>query len=109
MRPAAFMRRQRPDVFADRSIMTTWRNLTKGTVKDYTKIARLSQMTRARVTQIMYLKYLAPDLQEQLVELPMQHGKDPMSEKELRRIAMIPDWTKQRWFCVQIFTVRHYC
>lgn len=70
--------------------------IEQGIVKDYAEIARLSQMTRARVTQIMYLKYLAPDLQEQLVELPMQHGKDTVSEKELRRIAMIPDWPTQR-------------
>ena len=70
--------------------------IEQGVVKDYAEIARLAQMTRARVTQIMYLKYLAPDLQEQLVGLPMQHGKDPVSEKELRRIAMIPDWAVQR-------------
>ena len=70
--------------------------IAQGAVKDYAEIARLSHMTRARVTQIMYLKYLAPDIQEQLVELPMQHGKDLVSEKDLRRIAMISDWTLQR-------------
>jgi len=70
--------------------------IAQGAVKDYAEIARLSHMTRARVTQIMYLKYLAPDLQEQLVELPMQHGKDPVSEKDVRRIAMFPDWMTQR-------------
>ena len=35
--------------------------IAQGAVKDYAEIARLSHMTRARVTQIMYLKYLAPD------------------------------------------------
>ena len=65
-------------------------------VKDYAEIARLSHMTRARVTQIMYLKYLAPDLQEQLVDLPMQHGKDQLSENDVRRIALIPEWAMQR-------------
>jgi hypothetical protein len=65
-------------------------------VKDYAEIARLSHLTRARVTQIMYLKYLAPDLQEQLVDLPMQQGKDPVSENDVRRIALIPEWAMQR-------------
>ena len=67
-----------------------------GLVKDYAEIARLSHLTRARVTQIMYLKYLAPDIQEQLIELPMQHGRDLLSENDVRRIAMEPDWATQR-------------
>lgn len=70
--------------------------IEQGMVKDYAEIARLAQMTRARVTQIMYLKYLAPDIQERIALLPQSHGKDPISEKELRRIAMIPDWVMQR-------------
>jgi hypothetical protein len=70
--------------------------IAQGAVKDYAEIARLAQMSRARVAQILTLKFLAPEIQEQLTELPMQHGKDPMSEKELRRIAMIPDWAMQR-------------
>jgi len=70
--------------------------IEQGIVKDYAEIARLAHMTRARVSQIMYLKYLSPDIQEQLVDLPIQHGKDPVSEKDLRRIAMIPDWATQR-------------
>ncbi|MHB9109501.1 MAG: hypothetical protein ACYDCO_20805 [Armatimonadota bacterium] len=44
----------------------------------------------------MTLKSLAPDIQEQLAELPMQHGKDPISEKEVRKITVIHDWAMQR-------------
>jgi hypothetical protein len=65
-------------------------------VKDYAEIAQSAHMTRARVTQIMYLKFLAPDLQEQLVELPMQQGKDQLSENDVRQIALIPEWAMQR-------------
>lgn len=70
--------------------------IVQGAVKDYAEIARLSQMTRARVTQIMYLKYLSPDIQEEIAWLPYSHGKDELQEKELRRIAMMPDWEVQQ-------------
>ncbi len=65
-------------------------------MKDYAEIARLAQMTRARVTQIMYLKYLAPEIQEQIALLPQSHGQDPITEKQLRRIEMIADWQQQQ-------------
>jgi len=70
--------------------------IEQGAVKEYAEIARLAQMTRARVTQIMYLKYLAPAIQERIAQLDMTAEKDPISEKQLRRIARIPDWDRQR-------------
>jgi hypothetical protein len=70
--------------------------IEQGAVKDYAEIARLAQMTRARVTQIMYLKYLAPEIQEQIALLPQSHGQDPITEKQLRRIEMIADWQQQQ-------------
>src|SRR2546425_11215479 len=42
-----------------------------GVVKDYAEIARLTGLTRARVTQIVNLTLLAPDLQEAIL-LPRQ-------------------------------------
>src|SRR5262245_15082590 len=42
--------------------------LRKGEVKDYAELARLGHVTRARVTQIMNLLNLAPDLQEQILQ-----------------------------------------
>src|SRR5262245_16695606 len=41
-----------------------------GEVRDYAHAARLGQVTRARVAQIMGLLNLAPDLQEALLFLP---------------------------------------
>lgn len=70
--------------------------IEQGVVKDYAEIARLAQMSRARVAQILTLKFLAPDIQERITLLPQSHGKDSISEKQLRRIAMIPDWHQQR-------------
>lgn len=70
--------------------------IAQGAVKDYAEIARFSHMTRARVTQIMYLKYLAPDIQEAIAEQSRIYGRDLVSEKDLRKIAQITLWHAQR-------------
>ena len=71
------------------------RLIAQGDIRDYAEIARLTQLSRARVTQIMTLKFLAPDIQERIALLPQSYGKDLISEKQLRRIAMIPEWERQ--------------
>ena len=40
------------------------------TIPDYAAVARRGRVTRARMTQIMKLLDLAPDLQEQILFLP---------------------------------------
>lgn len=68
-----------------------------GEVADYADIARLGHVTRARVTQIMNLLHLAPDIQEAILNLPrVERGHDPLTERDLRPIAAIVDWRKQR-------------
>lgn len=68
-----------------------------GEVADYADIARLGHVTRARVTQIMNLLHLAPDIQEAILNLPrVERGRDPLTERDLRSIAAIVDWRKQR-------------
>ena len=42
----------------------------EGIIRDYSEVARLGHVSRARVSQIMSLLQLAPDLQEQLLFLP---------------------------------------
>ena len=44
--------------------------LRKETIRDYAELARLGRVTRARMTQIMKLLDLAPDIQEQILFLP---------------------------------------
>jgi hypothetical protein len=69
----------------------------KGDVTDYAEMARHSQVTRARMTQIMDLLLLAPDIQTGILNLPRtSSGRDPIGEKRLREIATIPDWRRQR-------------
>jgi hypothetical protein len=41
----------------------------RGEVRDYADLARLGFVTRARLTQIMNLMLLAPDIQERLLDL----------------------------------------
>jgi hypothetical protein len=73
------------------------RLLAEGVACDYADLARLGGVTRARLTQIMNLTLLAPDIQEELLFLPRTvRGRDPISEPQLRAIAAIPDWRKQR-------------
>ena len=68
-----------------------------GTVADQADLARLGHVTRARVTQIMNLLHLAPDIQEALLFLPrVQRGRDLIMERQMRPIAAVADWRKQR-------------
>jgi hypothetical protein len=68
-----------------------------GTVADQATLARLGHVSRARLTQIMDLLNLAPDIQESLLVLTSpQNGRDPISEQQLRPIAAQFNWSKQR-------------
>jgi hypothetical protein len=69
----------------------------EGKVKNYAELGRLGHVDRSRITQIMNLLVLAPDIQEQLLFLPASdRGRDPIHLKRLQRIALVLDWTRQR-------------
>jgi hypothetical protein len=61
--------------------------------RDYAELARLGRVTRARITQIMKLLDLAPDIQEQILFLPKLKG---LNERNLRPIVSRIDWNEQR-------------
>lgn len=66
-------------------------------VADQTELAELGQVTRARISQIMNLLNLAPDIQEALLFLPRTEiGRDPILLRQLQPIASTLDWRKQR-------------
>ena len=68
-----------------------------GAVKDYAELARLGHVTRARVTQVMNLLCLAPDIQEAILDLPrVERGRDTIHLRMLQPIAAAADWRKQR-------------
>jgi hypothetical protein len=68
-----------------------------GQVGSYTELASLGHVTRARVSQIMSLLGLAPDIQEALLFLPpTPRGRDPIILADLQPITARIDWRKQR-------------
>lgn len=70
---------------------------------DYAELASLGHVSRARVTQIMNLLLLAPDIQEQILFLPpITNGHDPISERHLRPIVAQTEWRQQRRLWCQI-------
>ncbi|WDI40533.1 hypothetical protein [Bremerella sp. P1] len=72
--------------------------IQSGEVTDQAELARVGHVTRARLTQIMNLLQLAPDIQEEILFLPMtERGRDPVTERDLRSIAAFVDWKIQRW------------
>jgi hypothetical protein len=69
----------------------------RGEVADHAALARLGQVTRARISQIMSLLSLAPDVQEQVLFLPRTEcGRDPIQMRHLLPIARVTDWKVQR-------------
>jgi hypothetical protein len=71
--------------------------LREGEIASYAELARLGHVTHARISQIMNLLYLAPDVQEAILFLPRTvRGRDPLLLRDLQPIAAIPDWHRQR-------------
>jgi hypothetical protein len=67
-----------------------------GRIADYAALARLGQVSRARITQVMNLLLLAPDIQEALLFLPRSHGRDPIHLRQLQPLAALLEWRQQR-------------
>src|SRR5262245_21184088 len=56
----------------------------EGVVKDYSELANLGNVTRARISQIMSLLNLAPDIQEAILYLPrIERGREPIQMQHL--------------------------
>ncbi len=64
-----------------------------GAIRDYAEVARRGRVTRARLTQIMKLLDLAPDLQETILFLPPGSA---MKERNLRGVTTTIWWNEQR-------------
>ncbi|MFO0903726.1 MAG: hypothetical protein U0939_12040 [Pirellulales bacterium] len=67
-----------------------------GVVTDQAELARMGHVSRARLTQIMNLLSLAPEIQEEILLLPtVEYGRNAFTEKRLRTIVGVLDWRKQ--------------
>ena len=83
------------------------RLIKAGEIVDQAEIARLGHVSRARVTQIMNLLLLAPDIQEEILFLPRtQSGRDPIREIMIRPIVTVLNWRKQRRMWKQLRATR---
>jgi hypothetical protein len=68
-----------------------------GGIADYSELAKLGHVTRARITQILNLLLLAPDIQEQILFLsPTNRGRDPIGLAQLQPITRVLDWNQQK-------------
>ncbi|MCG3127347.1 MAG: hypothetical protein CHACPFDD_02206 [Phycisphaerae bacterium] len=73
------------------------RLVREGKVADLSALARLAHVTQPRMTQIMNLNHLAPDIQEQLLFLPpVTRGRDALHERLVRPLVAVVDWREQR-------------
>jgi hypothetical protein len=75
-----------------------------GVIANYAALAQLGRVSRARITQILSLRFLAPDLHQAVLFLPRTtRGRDPIHLRQLQRVAAELDWKQQRrlWQALQ--------
>ncbi len=68
-----------------------------GTVSNYAAVAEVARVSRSRVTQMTALLNLAPDIQEEILFLPVAEARRlRISEPSLRRLTATLLWNQQR-------------
>jgi len=70
--------------------------IDRGDFRDRADLARQLGFTRARVSLLLDLLMLAPDLQERILDLEAVDGAEPLSERALRTVVKIERWEEQR-------------
>jgi DNA invertase Pin-like site-specific DNA recombinase len=70
--------------------------IDSGACPDLATMAKRLKMTRARVSQVVALTFLAPDIQEQILSMRAIDGREPVRERPIRPIALLPQWDRQR-------------
>ena len=68
--------------------------LQSGEVVDYSELASRYGVDRGRISRVMHLRLLAPDLQEALLDAPTM--PDTLSLKHVLPVCKIDSWRKQR-------------
>jgi hypothetical protein len=73
------------------------RLLRSGEIADVNELAELCHVTQPRISQILALNMLAPEIQEDLLFLPeAASARSAIHERMLRPIAAEVDWGRQR-------------
>lgn len=71
--------------------------LQQGVARDYTSLAALGRVSRSRLTQILNLRNLAPDIQEQILFLTSTRAQEwNVCERTVRPLGSELRWDKQR-------------
>ncbi|MCX6625711.1 MAG: hypothetical protein NTY38_32540 [Acidobacteria bacterium] len=71
--------------------------IDRGEIRRHADLARLGCVSRERISQMMVLTWLAPDIQEAILRLPLTSGWNALiSEGVIRRIARFAIWDDQR-------------
>jgi hypothetical protein len=71
--------------------------LATGAVKDFRTLARLGHVSPARISQIVSLLHLAPDIQEALLfRSRPECGRDSLGLRQVLPLTKVWDWHKQR-------------
>ena len=66
------------------------RQIDEGAISDYAAAARALGLTRARITQVMNLLLLAPEIQGRILRRELA-----LTERALRRVVGEPEWEGQ--------------
>jgi hypothetical protein len=70
--------------------------ISEGAIDDFAEVACLENVSQPRVTQILNLSLLAPDIQETLLHLPrMVRGHHQINFRTILSVSLEPDWKKQ--------------
>lgn len=81
--------------------------LRTGEANDMIELSRRAKVSQPRMSQIMALNLLAPDIQTALLDLPPQSkGKPFLHEKRIRPITAMLEWTEQRVAWQQILVAK---
>lgn len=70
--------------------------ILRGEIRDQADAARRLGLTRARLSQILDLTNLAPDLQEEILFLEAIDDREPLRERALREVLRFTRWAEQR-------------
>jgi hypothetical protein len=70
--------------------------LDRGDYRDHAEAAKSRGLSSARVSQLLELTLLAPDIQEEVLFLEAVDGEEPLAERALHRVVQFPVWSDQR-------------
>ena len=76
-------------------------------VKNFTTLARLGRVSPARISQIVSLLQLAPDIQEAILfRSRTERGRDRLDVRRVLPLTKVVDWQEQRRLWRRLSEVR---